>query len=152
MTDFHNAYKLLDNENKIKVNNWSICKKIYNNLEILLYNSNEFNDFNVIGQLNYFHSEIYDIDEYVLNKYDVHIEYNNKIYVWSIHDEFIDCDYYDMNILNKLNNNKLFIACCQIFLFYYNINNNKKLQQLHKISFFYDNNYRKAQLILSKYK
>lgn len=152
MVEFHTAYKLLDNENKQKVNKWAICKKIYKNIEILLYNTNNFNDFNAIKQLNYFYKDVYDITEYIENNYDVHIEYNNKIYVWSIHDDFEECDFYDMNILNKLNNNELFICCCQIFLYYYNMTNYKKLQQFYKIDFYYNNTYQSSKLHIYKNK
>ncbi len=152
MSNYKEAYQLLDDDNKKKVNNWLKCKKIYKDIEILLYNSNEYNDFNAIKQLNYFYKECYNIEDYIENDKDVHVEYNNKIYVWSIHDDFIDCEYYDMNILKLIKPKHIFIACCQIFLYYYNLYYRKKLLQYYKLSFFYTKNYYKAKLIIYKNK
>ena len=134
---FHDAYKLLSNEDKIKIINWQKCKHIYEQLEILIYNSKDSHDFIALKQYNPF-NRYYLIDgDYINNDYIIQVEKNGIIYVWSINDYDGD-DFYDINILGLVDEKELFILCCQIFLYYYYKDNFDKYLNIHKFSFYYE--------------
>lgn len=137
---FHDAYKLLSNEDKIKVYNWQRCKQIYKQLEILIYNSSYSHDFIVLKQFNPFKRYYLQNSEYINNDFIIQVEKDGIIYIWSINDnEDIDeDDFYDINILGIVDENKLFILCCQIFLYYYYKNNFDKYPNIYKFSFYYE--------------
>ena len=139
---FYNAYKLLSNEDKIKVINWQLCKQMYDNIEILIYGSKNSSDFTAIKQINPFKRHYITNTEYINNDYIVQIENNGIIYYWSINDEDEE-DFYNINILGMIDKkdvNKLFILCCQIFLYYYYRNNFNKFDNIFKFSFYYEFN------------
>ena len=134
---FHDAFKLLSNEDKIKIINWQKCKHIYEQLEILIYNSKDSHDFIALKQYNPF-NRYYLIDgDYINNDYIIQVEKNGIIYVWSINDYDGD-DFYDINILGLVDEKELFILCCQIFLYYYYKDNFDKYLNIYKFSFYYE--------------
>ena len=157
---FHDAYKLLSNQDKIKIINWQKCKRIYDKLEILIYNSKK--SYDDIRQINPFFDirpfnpfikyYLKDNDRYFLtdndryflkdknflnNDYIVQVKKDDILYVWAINDIDGD-DFYDMNILNMINENQLFILCCQIFMYYYYKDNFNKFDSIYKFSFYYE--------------
>ena len=67
-------------------------------------------------------------------------EKDGIIYIWSINDTDDENDFYDMNILGMVNENQLFVLCCQIFLYYYSSNNFDKFDKIYKFSCFYESN------------
>jgi len=139
---FHNAYKLLSDEDKNKIINWQFCKQIYDNIEILIYYSKNSHDFTAIKQYNPFKRRYITDTEYINNDNIVQIKNNGIIYYWSINDEDEE-DFYDLKILGMIDRadiSKLFILCCQIFLYYYYRNNFDKFDDIYKFSFYYETN------------
>lgn len=139
---FHNAYKLLSDEDKNKIINWQFCKQIYDNIEILIYYSKNSHDFTAIKQYNPFKRRYITDTDYINNDNIVQIENNGIIYYWSINDEDEE-DFYDLKILGMIDRtdiSKLFILCCQIFLYYYYRNNFDKFDNIYKFSFYYETN------------
>lgn len=141
---FHDAYKLLSNQDKIKIINWQKCKRIYDKLEILIYNSKksyddiiQINPFIDIRPFNPFIKYYLKDKSFLNNDYIVQVKKDDILYVWAINDIDGD-DFYDMNILNMINENQLFILCCQIFMYYYYKDNFNKFDSIYKFSFYYE--------------